>query len=102
MVGKLGMRERDVKAKETKAEMPLFVMFPQRFIKEQNMHAYYLFKTMQGKSAAALDVNKHAPTPVREYILQEVKSSKWDILKETAAKSRLILHDKPIYPNMSC
>ena len=40
------------------------------------------------------------PQPL--YILQEVKSSKWDILKETAAKSKLILHDKPIYPNTSC
>lgn len=90
-----------MKAKETKAEMPLFIMLPQRFIKEQNMYMYYLFKTIQGKSAAVLDVNKDAPTPVREYILQEVKSSKWDILKETAAKSKLILHDKPVYPNTS-
>ena len=53
-----------MKAKETKAEMPLFIMLPQRFIKEQNMYMYYLFKTIQGKSAAVLDVNKGAPAPV--------------------------------------
>ena len=87
-----------MKAKETKAEMPLFILLPQRLIKEQNLYIYYLFKTIQGKSAAGLDVNKDAPTPVREYILQEAKSIKWDILKEIATKSKLILHDKPIYP----
>ena len=83
-----------MKAKETKAEMPLFILLPQRLIKEQNMYIYYLFKTIQGKSAAGLDVNKDAPTPVREYILQEAKSIKWDILKEIATKSKLILHDE--------
>lgn len=88
--GGTGNGGKVVKAKETKA---LLIILPQRFIKEQNMYMYYLLKTIQGKSAAVLDVNKDAPTPVREYILQEAKSSKWDILKETPAKSRLILHD---------
>ena len=42
--GGTGNGGKVVKAKETKA---LFIILPQRFIKEQNMYMYYLLKTIQ-------------------------------------------------------